>query len=1058
MEKFYRKLCVLLLMLSASTALIAQQRFISGVVQDEAGAPMPGVNVIIKGTTAGTATDVDGRFTLEIRDDQKTLVISAIGYLTQEIGIDDRTTFNIKLAPDVKTLQEVVVTGYSTQSKRDITGAVSSITGETVSKAPVADIGSALQGRIAGVTVDGQGGPGNNQVIRIRGIGTLGANDPLYVIDGVQTTSGINLINQNDIETLTVLKDAASCALYGARGSNGVIVITTKRGKTGAPKVEYNGYVGVEVPPKTPDIMSPQQYADAYWGFLSNSGQPFTSPLYGNGTTPVLPDYIVVNTTGTPFFGGVAANDPRADASNYNFNNYRIMEANKSGTDWFREVLKPARLQSHQLALSGATDKSNYALTFNYLDNQGILMNTFFKRYSMRVNTEFAPRKWFKVGENMQFSYAKQNTVSDHTDQNAIAGLFNTSPIMPVYDIAGNYTGTKGTQYLDGNNPVLSAVNSKNYDGYVARVMGSAYVEVEPLEGLIIQSKITTDFSPYQSYSWKGIYPQLQYDNGKNQFFETSGNSVEWRNTNKISYEKTFNDIHKITAFVAHEVSRYNTRYVYGQNDSLFSLSPGFLVLGTGAASTAKVSGGRNEIRYISDFGSVNYSLYDRYLASFTVRRDGSSKFGELKRFGVFPSASLGWRISGENFMKSATWIDDLKLRGSYGTSGNDASLPTGATINQYATNPAYFYYDLAGAGNTSMQGFALSQIGNPYLQWEVNKTLNLGFDATVLNGLTLGFNWFKRTTNKLLYQPPSSALQGDALKPYQNVMSFVNKGVELELGYNSKQMGKFHYNVNFNISTYRNEVTFIDGDPTTFINGDLYARQAVLSRSMVGHPVSSFYGYTWEGTFQTADEVTNHATQPGISKANPASALGHFKFKDINDDGVIDDKDRDFIDNPHPKFNYGLNVNLFYMDFDASIFFQGVAGNKIMNYWRTSYEWPGRYGVGSLDTWTPENTGAKLPIYDNNVSTLDAQSSTYFIENGSYLRLKSIQVGYTIKSLKGINNLRVYAQGFNMLTFTKYTGMNPEVNTGAPGAMGIDFGGNYPISQKYTIGVNLGF
>lgn len=1052
---------MLLLILLLSSAGVWAQQTVTGTVTDETGAPMPGVSILVKGTINGTSTDGDGKYSISAGP-EGVLVVSFIGYVTLEVNVSQRTVVDFQLQPDTKTLDEVIVTGYSQQSKRDVTGAVSTISSQTIAQQPVADVTSILQGRVAGVTVDGQGGPGNAQVVRVRGIGTLGGNDPLYVIDGVQTTGGINLINQNDIETITVLKDAASCALYGARGSNGVIVITTKRGKTGAPKIEYNGYVGSEVPRKSPDMLNPQQIADAYWGYLENSGLPFSSSLYGNGTTPVLPDYIVA---GNSFSGGVAAGDPRADPSLYNFENYRIMKANKSGTNWFDEVLNPAFVQSHQLAISGATDKNNYAVTFNYLNNNGTLMNSYFKRYSIRVNTDFEATKWLRFGETMMFSYANQNTVNDHTDQNTIANLFGISPLMPVNDIGGNYTGTKAAPVeLQGSNAVMDRDNSKNAKGYTARVMGAAYVEVEPLEDLIVQSKITIDFVPFQNRYFKDIYPQNQFDNGRNSFFEGGGHSLEWRSTNKVQYSRKIADIHKIDGFVAFEASQYTYRYAGGSNDSLFSLEPGFLVLGTGRPSTAKVNGSQDQVNYVSVFGNLNYSLLDRYLLGFTIRRDGSSKFGVLNRYGVFPSMSAGWRISQESFMSGSTaWLDDLKLRVSYGTSGNDASIPTGAVYNQYGSQATYMYYDLNGSGNTSMQGFALSQIGNPYLQWEVNKTLNIGFDAMLFKSLSASFNWFKRKTDKLLYQPPATALQGDAFKPYQNVMNFENKGIELELGYTGNQIEGLRYEVNFNIATYRNEVTYIDGDPTTFINGDAYARQAILSRSVVGMPVSSLYGYVYEGIFQTEEEVTGHATQPGINQAAPETGLGHFKFKDLSGpdgepDGIIDNYDKTFIGNPHPKFTYGFNVNLYYKNFDLGIFFQGVHGNKIMNYWRTSYEWPGRYGAGSLDTWTPENTDAKLPIYSSNLSTLDAQASSYFVEDGSYMRLKNLQIGYTFPALKGITKLRVYGQAYNLLTITKYSGMDPEVNTGAPGAIGIDFGGNYPIAQKFLLGVNLGF
>ena len=1031
---------------------------IKGKVTTSKGEPIPGASILIVGTDKGTSADANGMFSITgVRPGKYTIQVSVVGFRSASriITIGDGQTIevNMELQDGNNSLSEVVVTGYSKQSKRDVTGAVSTISADVIAKTPVADVTSVLQGRVAGVTVSEQGGPGNEQVVRIRGVGTFGDNDPLYVIDGIQTKGGLNLINPNDIETITVLKDAANTALYGARGSNGVIVITTKRGKTGTPRLEYNGYIGSESMIKFPKMLTPQQYTDALWQSYINGGQTPSSSLYGNGTSPVLPDF-VIEKTGGPTNLGVAANDPRAAASLYNLNDYRIIETNKSGTNWWKEAFKPAFTQSHQLTLSGATDKSNYVLAFNYLDNQGTLLNSYFRRYSFRVNTEFKVKPWLRFGENMQFAYSQGNTISDHTDQNVVAGIYGASPLLPVYDIAGNLAGTKGAQDLGGN-PVTSRVQSKSFKGYSARMLASAYGEIEPIKGLIFQNKINVDYTPYQNRSYLMSYPQEAYSNQFDQFSETAGYGIEWRNTMKLSYEINIAERHKINAFVAYETSAYNSRYVGGGNDSLEFTTFGFQVYGTGRRNLSSILqyGGVGKSSLISQIGSVNYAYADKYLLNFVIRRDGTSRFTTDKRYGVFYSYSAGWRVSKEKFMQDISWINDLKLRAAIGQSGND-NVGADKVYNLYYNNPNYTYYDLGGANNAANPGIALSQIGNPLLQWEVNKTTNLGFDAALFgNRLTIGFSWYNRLTDHLLFAPVVTGLQGDAAAPVKNIMKFTNKGIELELGYRGPDRGLIKYDVNFNIGTYKNNVKYIDGDPKSFILGGLYARQTNLTRSEVGRPISSFYGYEYEGIFQDSTEILNHAKQANYTTT---TGVGHFKFKDLNKDGVIDDKDRTYIGSPHPKFNFGFNLNLYYGNFDLGIFIQGVVGNKIFNYWRTASEWPGALGAGSLDTWSPTNPNAKLPIYDRR-SLGDDRPSSFFVEDGSYVRLKNVQLGYTMLKLKGISRLRFYIQAYNLATITKYSGLDPEVSSGSPTDIGIDFGGFYPVSRKFIFGVNLG-
>ena len=1053
------------LSLLLSTTSLKAQSIVTGKVLDSLGQPLRGVSVLIKGSRSGTSTAPDGSFRITASS-SSTLVFTNTGYLDHEEALNNRTSVNVNLVRTQQNLDEVVVTGYSRQSKRDITGAVSTISSDIIAKTPVPDVGSALQGRVAGVSVDAQAGPGSTSVIRIRGFGTNGNNTPLYVVDGVQMRGDNNLLNSNDIESVTILKDPSLTSLYGAQGGNGVIVITTKSGKNGLPKFEYSAYGSYENPIKYPRSLSPQNYADAYWGYLRNSGLPQTDLFYGSGPTPVLPAYIIERENGGVLVVGDGSS--AADISNYNISTYRILKTNPSGTDWFKEAIRPAYSQNHQVSLSGASDRSNYSMSLNYLENKGLLIGTDFKRYSMRVNTEFKPTPWLKLGESFLFSFSQGatfTTSNNHNPNNILSELYKRSPLIPVYDIAGNYSGPKGlpvsiSLLAGSNNPIFAQRSGRaNSNGFNSGVIGSAYVDIEPIKGVTIESKIGLQFYPYSYRGFSDTMPQNLYVSPYNSFSEGSGWSTDWRWTNKISYDLNINQEHKITAFVAYETRRFTARNQSGTTPNLAYTVPGFQNLGNGApiqgTGPFNVLGGYSDgATAVSQFGNLTYGYKEKYLFSYVIRRDGSSRFGPLSKYGVFPSYSAGWRISQENFMDKLTWLNDLKLRAALGSNGNDA-IPSGLYLNQFNTAPGYNSYDLGGTNNTAVTGVGLYQVGNPSIHWETNKTTNIGFDASLFgNKLTASFSWFDRITKDLLGVPPVTGLLGDALSPYKNVMKFSNRGVELEMGFNNN-VGKLRYELAFNISTYRNKVLYINGSDNDFIDGAGFGTtHLTVTRSIVGKPVSSFLGYEQIGIFQDAkDYQDNGVAHFGLSDQ---TAAGHFKFRDLNGDKVINDADRTLIGSPHPDFMYGFNLNLYYGDFDMNVFFQGVQGNKILNYWRVYTTWPGALGEGSLDTWSPENTDAKLPIW-NNTSSQDLNPSSFFVEDGSYLRLKSLQLGYTIPQSRAFKKLRVYVQGYNLLTFTKYTGIDPEISSGDPSIAGVDQGGNYPFATKYLIGVNFG-
>lgn len=1037
---------------------------VSGIITDEKGVPLVGATISVKGKiNLVTTTNNAGRFKLDIGANSALLIVSYTGFITQQVSVKADQSVSISLVSTDTNLDDVIVTGYSRQSKRNVTGAVSTVSSDVVAQTPVADVGSVLQGRVAGVSVDEQGGPGATSVVRIRGFGSNGNNDVLYVIDGVQVRGGSNLVNPNDIETITVLKDPSNTALYGAQGGNGVIVITTKMGKkAAAPKLEYNTYGSFETPTKYPKSLIPQQYANAYWGYLKNSNLALSNLFYGSGATPVLPDYIIER-KGLPVLTaaeGSAAVNPAL----YNLSNYRILKTNKDGTDWFGALLDQSFSHNHQLTLSGATDKSSYSLGMGYLNNEGTLLGTYFTRYSIRVNTEFRPVKWLKIGENMQFSYTQGAGVSNgnHNPQGLIADLYRRSPLIPIYDITGNYSGPKDfadTKALHpgGNNPVLGQNTGRdNSKGYNAGVIGSAYVDIEPMKNLIFETKVGVQFYPYSYRFFLDTFPQNVYSAPYNQFTEGGGYSTDLRWTNKVSYDIKFKNIHSISAFAAYEASKATSRSNQGTVTNLLYTTQGYLNLSNGDFNpVAPMVGSNGSENSTSVFGNINYILMDKYLFSFVARRDGSSKFGPLSRYGNFYSYSGGWRISKEKFMQRFTWLSDLKLRAAYGENGNNA-IPADLYEDRYTTSGYVNYssYDLNGTNNSAFTGAGLYQLGNPKIHWETNKTTNIGFDAMFQNKFSVAFSWFNRVTKDLLAVPPVTGLRGDALAPYENIMQFSNKGIELELGYRNR-IGQVSYDMNFNVATYKNNVDYISSDPTAHIDGNAYApTQFKLTRSVVDMPVSSFFGFIQDGIFQSADDYTkNGVMHHGLTAA---TAAGHFKFRDINSDKKINDDDRTFIGNPHPKFSYGYNLNLNYKNFDMGIFLQGVSGNKIFNYWRVNSVFPGATGEGSDDTWSPTNTGAKLPIWNSTTSD-DIKPSSFFVEDGSYLRLKSLQFGYTFHATKAFSKMRFYIQGFNLATFTKYTGIDPEISIGNATNYGVDFGGNYPISRKIVFGINFG-
>ncbi|QHT71467.1 TonB-dependent receptor [Rhodocytophaga rosea] len=1059
---------------------------VKGKVTDETGQSLPGVNVLVKGTTNGTTTDSDGIYNLTAPDANSTLVFSYIGYATQEIAIGNRTTIDVTLTADIQSLSEVVVTGYSTQAKRDITSAVSVIEPKELLSVPATNLAQQLQGRAAGVTVGTDNTPGGGVAVRIRGYGTLGNNDPLYVIDGVPTKGNLNTINQNDIESIQILKDASSASIYGSRAANGVVIITTRKGKSGEPKITFDAYYGMQRPGKFLDLLNTQEYGQYLWQSKKNANvvNPVTGnpehAQFGKGAQPVIPDYIIPD--------GALEGDPRVDPANYSFDRftdpqfgktkYSITRANKEGTNWMDEVFNPAPIQNYQLGAAGGTEKARYAFSTNYYNQEGILLYNGYKRYSIRANSEFTIKNRFRLGENLQIAYGqRQGNYSNNNETSQVSNTYRAQPIIPVYDIGGNFAGTLGSNLGNANNPVGQLYRNKDNGYKELRLFGNAFAEIDILKGLTARTSFGVDALISTSRYYNPVEIELAHAINVNSLSENSSYNHTWTWTNTLSYEKTFGEIHNLNAFVGLESIAGYGKSLTAARQGFFSDALDVQYIDAGSPTTATNSGNATTLwSLFSYFGRVDYTLKDKYLFQATLRRDASSRFLAATRYATFPALSAGWRLSKESFMQGLTFLTDLKLRAGWGQTGNQEIGDFNA-YSTYQSNPLNSGYSVSGSPTGYNQGFDIARFGNPNAKWETTTTVNLGLDATLFDGkLELNVDVYNRKTENLLYAKVFDPRLGDAVIPAQNIASLQNKGIDLALNHNGSAMNdEITYSVGVNFSTYRNKVLTLDPDnPNDFLPG-FGLRTPPVTRSIAGRPLSSFYGYIIDGIMQSEEEVQNHAKFPGYYDSNiyidgqRTQGVGKFKYRDINNDGIINANDQTYIGNPHPDFSYGININIGYKNFDLTAFAQGVQGNDLFNhvrYWTDFEIFQGNRTKRMLyESWRPDNPNAKLPILDAN----DAQSgvpSTYFVEDGSYLRLKNLQLGYTfpqsILSKISMSQLRVYAQAQNLFTITKYSGLDPEVNlrnfnSGSDREIGVDQG-VYPTPKAFIFGLSVGF
>lgn len=1006
--KFAKRGLIILLLLTffLQGNLYAQGIRIAGTVTSADGSEtMPGVNILVKGTTLGTATDIDGKYVINVPDQNSVLVFSFIGYRQQEIRVGNSSTINVMLEPDLSSLSEVVVVGYGTQERAKVTGAISSIGSQEIRALPVPNLASAIQGRAAGVQVTNAGAPGADPIVRVRGIGTVGNNDPLFVIDGVPA-GGLNQINPADIESIEVLKDASAAAIYGSRAANGVILVTTKKGKAGKMQVNLDSYVGTQQAWKKLDLLNRDQYI------------AFGRELLANGNQPAPQRF-----------------DNLGELANVD-------------TDWQGEMFRNAPIQDHNLTISGGTENALYNVGIGYFAQEGIMLGTDFERVSFRANTDFKINKFVSFGQTLTVSYSDRNNEPFTGGRSQLEHMVKQVPYIPVRDPSrlGGFRAPDRVDGSDPENPVLNAVLRTNRQQDY-KILGTAYFDVRPFEGFKYRFLVGLDVGlgtndQYTPRFFAGDFNNTPFATIQ----QTKGTFVSPLISNQFSYQKTIGK-HSFDVLGVIEQQTFKNTSLTGAGEN--SLTNDVRVLQ--GVQNQTTSSNLIEYALISYIGRINYDFNQKYLFSASVRRDGGSRFGPSNKWGTFPSVSAGWRLSEEGFMKSLTAVSDLKIRASYGETGNDR---IGDYVYQGTINSNMFYnFDGSLQG-----GGTVTALANADLRWESTKMKNIGLDLGLFNDkFNVSFEWFDNRTEGMILGvpiPPSLGFDG---APVANVGTVQNRGVELTLGYR-KYTGDFQFSIDGNIGFVNNELVSLGTGRTIFgpgFQGD------PLTFTEEGRPIAYFYGWIADGIIQQGE------TAPG----QPNSAPGDIRFRDINGDGTIDANDRTFLGHYLPDFTYGVNFSANYKNFDFNMFLQGVQGNEIFNNLRYHTEGMTRLFNAStvvLDRWTPTNTNTNVPRAVSGDPNRNARASSRFVEDGSYMRVKNIILGYTLPSgtisswTNGyVSKIRVYFLTQNPLTFTNYSGYDPEiaVRTGINASLGtgIDYG-QFPAARSFIGGIQFTF
>lgn len=1038
-----KNLFLILFFLSFSSILCAQDIDIKGIVKSATdNEPLIGVSVVVKGTTTGAVTDIDGQYLLKVKPDA-ILEISYIGFKTQEVAVNGRKVIDITLEENSLMLDEVVAVGYRTERKADLTGAVSVVKVEEMMSAAENNPMKALQGRVAGMQVTDNGGPAGKATIRIRGIGTTNNNDPLYIIDGVPSQAGMHELNSNDIESIQVLRDASAASIYGSRAANGVIIITTKKGKKGVLKVDFDAYLTASMFHSRMDMLDSGEYAQVLWKALSNSG---TDP----------------NTNGL----GIYYDQSFDSKGNRVLNNVyfpEYLDSNKTlkpaNTDWFDEITRTGVAQSYNLAVSNGTEKGNYYFSLGYYDNKGLVKYTDFSRISARVNSDYKLLgDIITIGENISINRTSEVEQPYQITEAAMIAV----PFIPVYSEDGTAWGGPVKILPDRQNPARLIYHNKDNRYNYWRILANSFINIQPIKKLNIRSNFGVDYGNLYKrtlgHSYTSGFLVEGNENASSLLEQRHWMKWNWSNTATYDFEIGKN---RFETLVGMEM--------FDQDDIEFSIQAKNFANESAAymwpnMATGDISGDGTSTGYrlLSFFGKVNYVFDDKYMASATLRRDGSSRFNKDNYWGTFPAFNLGWRISQEPFMASTShFISDLKLRFGWGQNGNQ-DIDNMAQYNiytpYYGVTGDYIWasngiwntsYDIYGKGSGQLSsGFKRDRIGNADIKWETTTQSNFGLDFGFLDQSIYGsVEYYIKKTRDILIEPPYAGVKGEGAKQYVNGAGMDNKGLEVSVGYRNKTSFGLSYDLNANISTNKNKLSVL---PESVINA--YGGNGKWD-NILGRPYQSYYGYVADGIFKSQEELDQHAIQTGKD-------IGRIRYRDLNNDGVVNDDDRTWLGDPYPDFAYGLNINLGYKNFDLVVFLQGLHNVTVDNnvkrhtdFWSVvdTYSNKGRRLLEAYDPITNPNSNIpSISLLDNND---EARFSTYFLENGSYLKLRNIQLGYTVPKVivekMKLSRLRAYVSGQNLFTIKSksFTGMDPE---------NPNYG--YPIPITLTFGINASF
>ncbi len=1004
--KRFSKQSLLILLLMFLGNIMYAQKSVKGTVRDANNRPAVGATVTVTGTSQATQTGVAGEFSMEVPAGRDSITISYVGSTTRTVAVGTGAPLIITLNNAETSLEGVIVIGYGTQRRSDVTGAIGTVSAKQMEDEPVIQVGQALQGKVAGLQVSqNSGAPGSPLLIRVRGTGTVNNAEPLYVVDGNPNANPLD-IAPDQIESVQVLKSASAAAIYGAQGANGVVLITTKQGRSGKSQFDVSVSRGWQRAQKYFGLTSAREYAILYNEGRVNGGE---APIYPN------PDAL------------------------------------GEGTDWQKEIFQVAPMTDVSVSASGGNESSKFFFSAGYTDQQGIVKGSSFDRINMRINSSHTIAKWLKVGQNFAGSMARYSNISEFNFGSILGTTLTANPEIPVKNPDGSW-GFSPTS-LNSANPAAT-VHYTNDDTRRPVANGNAYVEILPLKGLTFRSQFNFNIGFTEN---KVFTPQYRVSNSQfndvARLIETQNRFREYSWANTLTYNKTFGD-HSLEALVGMTSQEAFSQNIVADGRGLPAAATDnenlrYLDL---AISNFAVSGGAGAWGILSYLGRINYNYKGKYLTTINFRADGSSRFGENNKFGYFPSFSLGWKLKEEAFLQDVTWIDNLMLRGGWGTLGNQNSLPNYAFANLVTPNINYAF----GNPGSVVRGQAPTTLGNPNLKWESSHETNIGFDFRGFGGhVTASFDWYNKKTSDMLLQVPLEGFTGITTAPFVNGGNVTNKGIEVMVGYNNTTPSGFSYDVSANVAFNKNKVTQLSNAGTAI--QQFISFVGLVNSTQIGAPIASFYGWQVDGVFQTKEEIDAHAFQSN------GTVPGDFRFRDLDGNDTINARDQTIIGNPWPKATYGFNVTLGYKGFDFRLQLQGTYGNDILQAFKFRTEGANffNYTKNVWDNrWTGPGTSNTMPRLTTVDPNNNLRSSTYYIEDGSYLRVRNIQLGYRIPAkFAHLRSARVYASVQNAFTFTKYSGFDPEIGSNRannPLYIGIDET-NYPVPRIFTVGVNIG-